>query len=47
MVFPKLKDSEEPFIKDAEQLLTSSKMVLLDLLASNTIRTSRQYLKYN
>ena len=41
MVSPELNDLEEPPIKNAEQLLTSSRMLLLDLLASNTIKTSR------
>ena len=47
MVSPKLKDLEEPPIKDTKQLPTPSKMVLPDLLALNTTRTLRQYLKYN
>ena len=41
MVSPKLKDLEEPSVKNTEQLLTPSKMVLLNLLALNTIRTLR------
>ena len=41
MVFPELKNSEEPPVKNAEQLPTPSKMVLLDLLALNTTRTLR------
>ena len=47
MVLPKLNNSEKPSIKDAEQLPTLNRMVLPDLLASNTIRTLKQYLKYN
>ena len=41
MVSPKLKDSEEPPVKDTKQLPTPSKMVLPDLLALNTTRTLR------
>ena len=47
VVSPKLNNLEEPPIKDAKQLLTSSRIVPLDLLALNTIRTLRQYLRYN
>jgi hypothetical protein len=52
---PKSNDLVELPIKDAEQLLilrrtvlpTPSRMVPLDLLASNTIRTLRRYPGYN
>ena len=39
MVSPKLKNSEEPPVKDIKQLPTFNKMVLPDLLVLNTIRT--------
>ena len=47
MVSPKLKNSEEPPVKDTKQLPIFSKIVLLDLLILNTIRTLKQYFKYN